>query len=109
MYAIYAELRDKKGLSDYSVAKQTGVGRSTLSDWKTGKHTPNQENLKKLCEFFGVTLDYLISGHDADYTVTPFEYMIISAYRELSQDKKETILDILHINMDVAEEDAFTA
>ena len=62
MYSIYAELRDRYGLSDYAVAKETGVGRSTLSDWKTGKHIPNRENMKKIADFFHVSMDYLMSG-----------------------------------------------
>ena len=66
MYSIYADLRDKMGLSDYSVAKKIGVGRSTLSDWKTGKHIPNRDNLKKIADFFNVTLDYLMTGRTAD-------------------------------------------
>lgn len=66
MYRIYADLRDDRGLSDYSVAKQTGVGRSTLSDWKTGKHIPNKDNLKKIADFFNVSIDYLMTGATGD-------------------------------------------
>lgn len=62
MYSIYADLRDRYGLSDYAVAKGTGVGRSTLSDWKTGKHIPNRENMKKIADFFHVSIDYLMTG-----------------------------------------------
>lgn len=64
MYDKYAELRDHMGLSDYSVSKKTGVGRSTLSDWKTGKHVPNNENLKKIADFFGVSMEYLLYGEE---------------------------------------------
>jgi transcriptional regulator with XRE-family HTH domain len=62
MYSIYADLRDRYGLSDYAVAKGAGVGRSTLSDWKTGKHIPNRENMKKIADFFHVSIDYLMTG-----------------------------------------------
>ena len=65
MYSKYAELRDKKGLSDYAVAKRSGVGRSTLSDWKTGKHMPNTDNLAKIAGVLGVTVDYFIAGNIA--------------------------------------------
>lgn len=61
MYSKYAELRDKLNLSDYAVAKRSGVGRSTLSDWKTGKHIPNTDNLSKIASALGVTVDYFIS------------------------------------------------
>lgn len=62
MYSIYADLRDRYGLSDYAVAKDAGIGRSTLSDWKTGKHIPNRENMKKIADFFHVSIDYLMTG-----------------------------------------------
>lgn len=62
MYSVYAKLRDLKGLSDYAVAKEIGIGRSTLSDWKTGKHIPNRDNLKKIADFFDVSLEYLMTG-----------------------------------------------
>jgi len=60
MYEKYAELRDSLHLSDYAVSKKTGVGRSTLSDWKTGKHVPNRDNLKKICDFLNVPMEYLM-------------------------------------------------
>lgn len=66
MYSIYADLRDKKGLSDYAVSKETGVGRSTLSDWKTGKHEPNTDNLIKIASFLGVTVEYLKTGSETN-------------------------------------------
>ena len=68
MYSIYADLRDKKGLSDYAVAKGSGVGRSTLSDWKTGKHIPNMENIKRLADFFNVSIEYLMTGKTPEKT-----------------------------------------
>ena len=66
MYSKYAALRDSKGMSDYEVAKRSGVGRSTISEWKQGKHTPNTENLYKIATVLGVTLDYFAS--DVYYT-----------------------------------------
>lgn len=62
MYSIYADLRDKKGMTDYAVAKAIPIGRSILSDWKTGKHIPNKDNLKKIADYFQVTIDYIMYG-----------------------------------------------
>lgn len=64
MYSVYAVLRDKKGLSDYAVAKKCGIGRTILSDWKNGRHTPNRENLYKLAQFFDVSIEYLLTGEN---------------------------------------------
>jgi len=60
VYKMYEKARDEKSLTDYEVAKQTGLSRSTLSEWKSGLHTPSLETLKKLADFFGKTVDYFI-------------------------------------------------
>ena len=48
----------------YNVSKETGVTQSTLSDWKRGRSTPKTENMKKLADYFGITVDYLMTGID---------------------------------------------
>lgn len=62
MYEVYAKLRDDKGLSDYKVAQDLGFSRSTLSQWKAGTHQPKADKLQKLADYFGVSLDYLMTG-----------------------------------------------
>ncbi len=60
-YKNYEALRNEKGVTDYRVSDDTGVSRSTLSEWKTGEHTPNTENLKKIAAYFNVSLDVLVN------------------------------------------------
>lgn len=58
MYEKYVTLRDAKGMSDYAVAKETGITRSTFTDWKNGRSTPKPEKVMKLAKLFGVSLEY---------------------------------------------------
>lgn len=60
MYAKYAELRNSKGLNDSTVSKETGIERSTFSDWKNGRSKPKLDKLIKIADFFGVSLDELV-------------------------------------------------
>lgn len=60
MYEKYIALRDAKGVTDYAVAKATGIGVSTFSDWKSGRSKPKVEKLVKIAEYFGVTMEELI-------------------------------------------------
>ncbi len=60
MYKRYAQLRDAKGLTDYAVAKETGIATATLSCWKNGVYEPKTDKLMILARFFGVTLDYFL-------------------------------------------------
>lgn len=66
MYEIFEQLLQKYGVSAYKVSKATGVTQSTLSDWKRGRSTPKSENMKKLAGYFGVSIDYLMTGKESE-------------------------------------------
>ena len=60
MYSRYSQLRDKKGVTDYEVAKCTGISTSTLTNWKYGRYTPKVDKLKILADYFGVSIEYFL-------------------------------------------------
>lgn len=62
MYEKYAELRDRLAVTDYEVSKQTNVSTSTLTNWKYGRYTPKLDKLKKLADYFHVSLEYFLEG-----------------------------------------------
>lgn len=60
MYSTYAELRDKAGFTDYKVSSETGVSRSTFTEWKSGRSKPKADKLLKIARFLGVSVEELI-------------------------------------------------
>ena len=60
MYQKYVALREKAGVTDYEVAKNTGVSTATLSNWKAGKYTPKINKLQKIANYFGVPVTELL-------------------------------------------------
>lgn len=60
MYAKYAELRDKAGITDYKVSRDTGIATATLSEWKKGTYKPKIDKLKILADYFGVPISYFL-------------------------------------------------
>lgn len=68
MYDVYAKLRDARGLSDYRVSKDTGIGSATFTDMKTPGYIPKYATIKKLADYFDVTVDYLMTGKDTEKT-----------------------------------------
>lgn len=58
MYEKYCLLRDKKGVTDYRVAEETGITKSTFSDWKTGRSKPKFDKLLILAKYFDVPVEY---------------------------------------------------
>ena len=75
MYEIYCKLRDTKGVKDSDVVKATGITKSTFSDWKSGRSKPKNEKLQKIADYFGVSVDYLMTGETSaekkEVTLTP--------------------------------------
>lgn len=54
------ELRESRGLSQYSFADAFGVSQSTVGNWEAGKREPNFDTMQRLANFFGVSVDYLL-------------------------------------------------
>ena len=71
MYEIYCKLRDERKVKDADVVKETGITKSTFSDWKNGRSKPKQEKLQKIADYFGVTVDYLMTGKETTENNVP--------------------------------------
>lgn len=64
-YERYAKLRDCKGLTDYKVAKESGVNAAILYSWKCGRWAPGLGTLQKLSDYFNVSIDYFAGRENA--------------------------------------------
>ena len=66
MYEIYCKLRDAKGMKDADVARETGITKSTFSDWKNGRSNPKDAKLQKIADLFGVSVEYIRTGKEKE-------------------------------------------
>lgn len=60
------EARIKKGLSQRDVERETGINYSTLSNFETGRRETNLENLKKLADFYEISIDWLLGREEKE-------------------------------------------
>lgn len=58
-YEKYERLRGD--VSNYQISKETGISQTTLSEWKSGRYTPNTVKLLKLARHFGVSIEDLMN------------------------------------------------
>lgn len=58
------ELRQEKDLLQKDVANYLNISTSAYGFYEQGKRTPDSEMMKKLSEFFNVSLDYLLGKTD---------------------------------------------
>ena len=53
------EIREAAGYTAPQACKLLGIPESQLSKWETGKVRPGFDNLLRLADFYGLTLDQL--------------------------------------------------
>ena len=60
MYEKFERLVEARGVTTYRVAKDIGLAPTVFSDWKSGKSKPKADKLKKIADYFGVTIEYFL-------------------------------------------------
>ena len=53
-------------MKDADVARETGITKSTFSDWKNGRSNPKDAKLQKIADLFGVSVEYIRTGKEKD-------------------------------------------
>lgn len=77
-----AELRKEQGLTQEQLGQQIGVTNKTVSRWEKGNYLPPAEMLKALSDFYGLSINELLSG----------ERLSESAYMEKAEENISAIM-----------------
>ncbi len=57
-------IRKQKNLNQLKVALDLNISREALSHYENGKRSPDIQMLRKLSEYFNVSIDFLINGKE---------------------------------------------
>lgn len=111
MWEIFEQLCALRGVSPYTVSKETGVPQTTISNWKQRRNYLNTKSAKKIADYFGISLEYLMTGKDPDGYYENDETaeiaqkihdnremrMLFSAAKDVSPDVLEELYEMLLI------------
>ena len=64
-----ARLREENGLTQEELSLKIGISRAALSHYEKNRRQPDYDIIRKLADFFGVSVDYVL-GH-TDIRETP--------------------------------------
>ena len=106
MYDIFVQLCKSKGITTYKVCKDLGISQGTISNWKNRGNNLSTAILKKIADYFEVSIEYLINGEDVkwnhveqtiDYAISlsEEEQDLLIEYRKADDTQKEMIRRIL--------------
>lgn len=66
MYEIFEKLCELKGITPYRFCKEMEVNSSTISTWKKNNSIARPDLAKKVCDYFKVSMDYLMTGKEPE-------------------------------------------
>lgn len=61
---VILKLIKEKGISQKELTVAIGVSSGNFSDWKKKRSKPSSNILKKIAEYFNVSVDYLLTGEE---------------------------------------------
>ena len=61
---VFNDLMESYNLTNYRLAKVSGISEGMVGFWRRGERTPSAENLVRLADYFNVSGDYLLGRDD---------------------------------------------
>ena len=101
MYEIFEKLCARDGITPYKFCKDMGVSTSTISTWKKKNSQCRPELAEKVCEYFKISHDYLMTGKEAEQKEYPEiewteEHLeLLELFDGLKKEQKSAVLNIL--------------
>ena len=67
---VFSSLLQKNNINTSKLSKEIGISEAVLSKWKNGKTNPSYDNIKKLSQYFKVSINYLFEVEEkATYNI----------------------------------------
>ena len=86
------ECRKQRNLSQAQMAEAIGISNNAFSNIETGNSNATLENVKKIAEYFQVSLDYLTDGEER----TLEDEIFIRRYLELSKEDRGKMMTVMN-------------
>ena len=83
------DLREDRDLRQSDLAAATGIDQRTISNYETGKTSPDAYALIRLADYFDVSIDYLVGRTSNDISVEEKRYRIINKIAEELENLKK--------------------
>ena len=104
-YERLEDLRKSKDLSQKELETELGFSNGSISKWK--KSTPTHDRMQKIANYFNVSVDYLVTGKEPEFTIEMADTDVALTNMEkrlkeyalkladLPKDKQEQIMNLI--------------
>lgn len=95
-------LREERNLTQTQLAHALGIkNQSVVAYWESDKTKPSMDRFVQLCDFFGVSADYLLGRHERSTTLSSDEREFIDTLRNLDSRGQHVLYKLAKIEFDL--------
>lgn len=95
--------RKELNITQTQIQEQTSISSGNLSCIENGKYLPSAVALMELSKILCCSIDWMLTGESSISNTDQFsdikEKELISAFRELSEDDQDEIMDIIQVKL----------
>lgn len=81
-------LLEEKSLKAADLCRALGISTSTMTNWKNRGTDPPAKMIIPICEFLGVSCEYLLSGNEKVYSFSSEDKEWLSLIHQLPEEKR---------------------
>lgn len=89
------DLCNKRAWSIYELSLQSGITQSSLNSMLHRGNPPKIENLKCICDAFGITLAQFFLEDESVEVLSTKEKELIDSFRKIPEKKQQALLDLI--------------
>ncbi len=97
----FNELLKSRGINAVTLAKEIGVPKSIVYEWRSGTRDPSLENMLRIADYFGVSLEYLTGREDEETDIEKELLVLLRAARDISVEDHDALVNSFKSNLNI--------
>ena len=89
------EERQKRGWTEYALAKNSELSQSTISSWYRKDLEPSLASLEKICRGLGITLSQFFSSEEYTCNLSEDQTELLMNWERLSPEQRSALLALI--------------
>ena len=107
-YDVLNSLMKSKNVSRQDLTTALSIGKNQIKYWETHENIPNMETLKKIADYFGVSVDYLLGNESNNAELPEQDKKVLQMLHSLDaegKEKAEQYLELLSLQYKKSEKE----
>lgn len=88
--------RQKRGWTEYTLAKNSELSQSTISSWYRKDLEPSLASLERICNGLGITLSQFFSSEEYTNGLSDEQINLLETWEKISPEQRSALLSLIN-------------